>query len=324
MLRSAGYRFNRETFAIERYIVTSKKRTIRRAAFVLLSFGAFVLYYFIYTSCLKYDTPKTAMLKRKNDELRSELELLERRFDANNTILLELQHRDNNVYRSVYGMEEIPVDERNAGFGGVERYKHFELLSNGSFLADLEQKMDMLYKKAYVQSCSYEDVAVLAKRNGEMVSCVPAIPPVQLDNIHISSRFGYRSDPFSKLPKMHSGLDFAGTKGEPVYATGNGKVIESSRNFFGYGNEVVVDHGFGYKTRYAHLSSIDVEEGQFVQRGEKLGELGNSGRSTGAHLHYEVVYRDRKVNPYNFFDSELRGADYDSMINDGSTVGRNG
>lgn len=324
MSRGAGYRFNRETFAIEQYIVTSKRHTIRRVALVLLSFGTFALYYFIYTSCLGYDTPKTAMLKRKNAELRSELELLERKFDANNTLLLELQHRDNNVYRSVYGMEEIPMDERNAGFGGVDRYKHFELLSNGGFLAELEQKMDMLYKKAYVQSCSYEDVAVMARRNGEMVSCVPAIPPVQLNNIHISSRFGYRSDPFSKIPKMHSGLDFAGTKGETVYATGNGKVIEVSRSFLGYGNEVVVDHGFGYRTRYAHLSSIDVKEGQLVQRGEKLGELGNSGRSTGPHLHYEVLYRDKRVNPYNFFDSELRGADYDEMVNNGSAVRGNG
>ena len=315
MFRGAGYKFNRETFAIERHIVASRKRNMRNAVLLLLSFAAFAAYYFIYTDCLEFDTPKTAMLKKKSMELRSELELLERRFDANNALLLELQRRDNNVYRSVYGMEEIPMDVRNAGFGGVDRYKHFELLSNGTFLANLEQKMDMLYKKAYVQSCSYEDVVVLAKRNGEMVSCVPAIPPVQLDNIYLSSRFGYRSDPFSGSPKMHNGLDFAGSKGEPVYATGNGKVIEASRNFFGYGNEVIIDHGFGYKTRYAHLSEILVKEGQMVERGDQVGKLGNSGRSSGPHLHYEVMYRDRRVNPLNFFNSDLKGTDFEAMLN---------
>ena len=322
MFRGAGYKFNRETFAIERHIVASRKRNMRNAVLLLLSFAAFAAYYFIYTDCLEFDTPKTAMLKKKSMELRSELELLERRFDANNALLLELQRRDNNVYRSVYGMEEIPMDVRNAGFGGVDRYKHFELLSNGTFLANLEQKMDMLYKKAYVQSCSYEDVVVLAKRNGEMVSCVPAIPPVQLDNIYLSSRFGYRSDPFSGSPKMHNGLDFAGSKGEPVYATGNGKVIETSRNFFGYGNEVIIDHGFGYKTRYAHLSEILVKEGQMVERGDQVGKLGNSGRSSGPHLHYEVMYRDRRVNPLNFFNSDLKGTDFEAMLNK-ENAGRN-
>ena len=314
MFRGAGYRFNRETFAIERHIVTSRKRKMKSALLVVLSFAAFAAYYFIYTDLMGLDTPKTAMLKQKSDELRSGLELLERRMDANNTLLLELQRRDNNVYRSVYGMEEIPVDVRNAGFGGVDRYRHFEMLSNGEFLAGLAQKMDVLYKKAYVQSCSYEDVVVLARKNGEMVSCVPAIPPVQLDNIHLSSRFGYRSDPFKGTPKMHNGLDFAGSKGEPVYATGNGKVIEAARNFFGYGNEVVIDHGFGYKTRYAHLDKILVKEGQMVERGELVGELGNSGRSTGPHLHYEVSYRDRMVNPMNFFNSDLRGTDFEAML----------
>ena len=305
MFRGAGYRFNRETFAIERHIVTSRKRKMKSALLVVLSFAAFAAYYFIYTDLMGLDTPKTAMLKQKSDELRSGLELLERRMDANNTLLLELQRRDNNVYRSVYGMEEIPVDVRNAGFGGVDRYRHFEMLSNGEFLAGLEQKMDVLYKKAYVQSCSYEDVVVLARKNGEMVSCVPAIPPVQLDNIHLSSRFGYRSDPF---------------KGTP---TGNGKVIEAARNFFGYGNEVVIDHGFGYKTRYAHLDKILVKEGQMVERGELVGELGNSGRSTGPHLHYEVSYRDRMVNPMNFFNSDLRGTDFEAMLKK-DNAGQNG
>lgn len=323
MFRGAGYRFNRETFAIERHIVTSRKRKMKSALLVVLSFAAFAAYYFIYTDLMGLDTPKTAMLKQKSDELRSGLELLERRMDANNTLLLELQRRDNNVYRSVYGMEEIPVDVRNAGFGGVDRYKHFEMLPNGEFLAGLEQKMDVLYKKAYVQSCSYEDVVVLARKNGEMVSCVPAIPPVQLDNIYLSSRFGYRSDPFKGTPKMHNGLDFAGNKGEPVYATGNGKVIEAARNFFGYGNEVVIDHGFGYKTRYAHLDKILVKEGQMVERGEIVGELGNSGRSTGPHLHYEVSYRDRMVNPMNFFNSDLKGTDFEAMLKK-ENAGQNG
>ena len=323
MSASRKYIFNQETLSYEEQIKSGRSRVIHYSCLFMASIGMAVLYFWLYTSVFGQDLPKTARLRSINDGWSARVDIINRHLDEYDEALAMLQMRDDDVYRSVFGMSPISKEVRNAGFGGVDRYRHFEMLSNGEFLAGLEQKMDVLYKKAYVQSCSYEDVVVLARKNGEMVSCVPAIPPVQLDNIHLSSRFGYRSDPFKGTPKMHNGLDFAGSKGEPVYATGNGKVIEAARNFFGYGNEVVIDHGFGYKTRYAHLDKILVKEGQMVERGELVGELGNSGRSTGPHLHYEVSYRDRMVNPMNFFNSDLRGTDFEAMLKK-ENAGQNG
>lgn len=308
------YRFNAETLAYEVHKIPFVKRFSKGFALFLLSVVSFVGYFLIYTLHFGFDTPKLMALKQKSVELQSKLELLERRFEQNNNVLMELQRRDNYVYRPIFGMEEIPQDVRNAGFGGVNRYAHLENLSNSEFLTDIEKKMDILYKKAFVQSRSYDEVTVLAKRTGEMASCVPAIPPVQLDNTRLTSTFGLRTDPFTKRPKMHQGVDFAGSVGEPIYAPGNGKVVEVSFNFFGYGREVIIDHGFGYKTRYAHLHEIHVKEGDMVERGEQIGSMGSSGRSSGCHLHYEVLYKNGRVNPLNYYNSDVKGNEYVSMV----------
>lgn len=308
------YKFNPETLVYEVYRVSVSKRFYKGAALFLLSLAAFGCYMFIYTAYLGYKTPKTLALEQKSVELRSKLEILEHRFESGNAVLTQLQQRDNNVYRPILGMEEIPLQVRNAGFGGVSRYEHLDNSMNGKFLQSIELKMDMLYKKAYVQSRSYDEVTLLAERTGEMASCVPAIPPVQLENVRVTSHFGYRSDPFSKATTMHSGVDLAGNKGESIYATGKGKVVEVSINFFGYGNEVVIDHGFGYKTRYAHLSEFLVKEGDTVERGQIIARMGSTGKSSGTHLHYEVLYKNNRVNPMNYFDKEIRGSCYDDLL----------
>ncbi len=315
MARKRWYKFNSETLAYEVHKIPLRKRFSAGFVLFLLSLGGFVGYFVIYAVLLDLDTPKTMFLKQKSVELQSKMELLQRKFEQNNNVLMELQRRDNYVYRSIFGMEEISQDVRNAGFGGVNRYEHLENLSNSKFVTGIVKEMDILYKKAFVQSRSYDEVALMAQKTGEMASCVPAIPPVQLDKIRLTSRFGLRTDPFSQKATMHSGIDFAGNVGEPIYASGNGKVIEVAFNFFGYGKEVVIDHGFGYKTRYAHLSTIDVREGQMVSRGEKIGGMGNSGKSSGCHLHYEVMYRNNRVNPFNYFNTDLRGEEFLSMVN---------
>ncbi len=308
------YKFNAETLAYEVHKTPVSKRFSKGFVLFLLSVAAFVGYFLLYTLCFNLETPKLMALKQKSVSLQSKLELLERRFEQNNRVLMELQRRDDYVYRPIFGMEEIPQDVRNAGFGGVNRYEHLENLSNSAFLTGVEKKMDILYKKAFVQSRSYDEVAILAKRTGEMASCVPAIPPVQLENARLTSHFGLRSDPFTKRAKMHQGVDFAGKVGEPIYASGNGKVVEVSFNFFGYGKEVIIDHGFGYKTRYAHLHDIYVKEGDIVARGEQIGCMGSSGRSSGCHLHYEVLYKNNRVNPLNYYNSDVKGDEYFSMV----------
>ena len=178
------------------------------------------------------------------------------------------------------------------------------------------RRLDKLTKKAYVQSKSFDDVALLSKRAGDMASCIPAIPPINPDpkKYRISSTFGYRSDPISHRTTKHNGIDFAMKPGNPVYTTGDGVVESVKFELFGYGNSIIIDHGFGYKTRYAHMKSIVVTEGMSLKRGECIGYSGNSGKSTGAHLHYEVLYRGNAVNPYNYFDLSITPEEYATMV----------
>ncbi|MCI1720158.1 MAG: M23 family metallopeptidase [Bacteroidales bacterium] len=211
-------------------------------------------------------------------------------------------------------MDDIPADVRDAGYGFPEKYVWLQNFDNSDFMVASDMQMDMLYKKAYIQSLSYDKVEKMAKRAGEMASCVPTIPPVFLNHIKFSSGFGVRVDPIEGGGRMHAGIDLAGHQGEPIYATGNGRVAEVDYSFFGYGNEVVVDHGFGYRTRYAHLSRAIVRPGAYVQRGQQIAMMGSTGRSTGTHLHYEVEYRGSKVNPMNYFKKDISPEEYSRMI----------
>jgi murein DD-endopeptidase MepM/ murein hydrolase activator NlpD len=171
-----------------------------------------------------------------------------------------------------------------------------------------------------MQSKSFDEVIDLAKNKEQMILSVPAIQPVSVkDMARISDYFGFRRDPFTKEKKVHYGIDFVGPKGAPIYATGNGKVVSAEFSFFGYGNVVVIDHGFGYRTRYAHLQKIDVKVGNQVARGQVIGKLGSSGRSTGPHLHYEVLLRNKPVDPMNYFN-DMSPEIFDSMVKNSSQL----
>ncbi len=315
MSRKKRYQFNEQTLAYEVHRIPLGKRFSKGVLLFLLSLAAFAGYYMLYTQYFGLETPKTILLKQKYVELNSRYELLERKFEQNNQSLAELQMRDNNIYRPIFGMEELSQDVRDAGFGGVNRYARIESSSSSDALINAVKRMDVIYKKAYVQSKSYDEVGMLAKRAGDMASCVPAISPVALDNARLASLFGFRKDPFSGATRMHQGIDLSGDKGEPIYAAGNGKVVEVRNSFFGYGREIVVDHGFGYKTRYAHLHTMLVKVGDEVVRGEQIATMGNTGKSKGVHLHYEVIYRNNRVNPLNYYNQEIRGEEYMAMVN---------
>ena len=289
---------------------------IRSVLYFAVSLVMAVFYFWIYTSVLGFELPKTVLLKKSNAQWSSKVEVLNSQLDMYEETLEALQMRDDDIYRSIFGMNEIPSAVRNAGFGGVNRYERYDLMDTDGLLKNTAIRLDVLTKKTYVQSRSFDEVALLSKRAGDMASCIPAIPPVNPDRrkFRISSAFGYRSDPFSGRSTMHKGVDFAMKPGNPVYATGDGVVESVSFEFFGYGNCVVIDHGFGYKTRYAHLKSIGVVEGMSVKRGECIGESGNSGKSSGPHLHYEVIYKGRPVNPYNYYDLTISPEEYSTMV----------
>jgi len=310
------YIFNPETLSYEFQKTSGRSRVLKCAVILLACSCTTVLYFWIYTSVLGFDLPKTAYLKRVNDGWSAKVALIDRHIYEYDGILTGLQLRDDDIYRSIFGMNPISKEVRNAGFGGVNRYGYLDGIDNNGLLRNVVMKLDILTKKSYVQSLSYDEVGVFSKRAGDIASCVPKIAPIVPDNskYRLSSGFGVRVDPVYGGRAMHSGLDFALKIGNPVYSTGDGTVLEVVYSKAGYGNNVVIDHGFGYKTRYAHLSSIFVEEGQKVKRGDFIAKSGNSGKSSGPHLHYEVIYKGRPVNPINYLDLEISPEDYSSML----------
>jgi hypothetical protein len=315
MLGKKQYIFNEETLSYEVVKPTLKSRLLRCCVVLGLGFICFFAYFWLYSEALLLKTPKTIILESRNQELLSQIKGLNQKIEEEHRTLMEIEMRDNIVYRPIFGMEEIPSEVRDAGFGGVDRYSHLKHFEHSDILISSAMRLDILSKKATVQSRSFDEVSLLAKRAGDMASCVPSIFPVSTNSRNsLGSRFGYRSDPFTKGIRMHKGVDISGKTGEPIYATGDGIVVEVCYNFFGYGNQVVVDHGFGYKTRYAHLHQATVKPGQRVSRGEQVGKMGTTGRSKGVHLHYEVIYKGKAVNPCNYFDHEISPEEYQSMI----------
>ena len=295
---------------------SARSRVFRSLALFTISLGMAALYFWIYVAVLGLELPKTILLRKQTAQWEAKAKVLNRQLDDYSATLTTLQMRDDDIYRSLFGMNEIPSEVRNAGFGGVNRYAHYDDVDPNGILKMTAVRIDVLTKKTYVQSKSLDEVAKLSRRAGEMASCIPAIPPINPDKkiYRLSSSFGYRKDPFTGKSKRHTGVDFALKPGNPIYSAGDGVVESVKFELFGYGNQVVIDHGFGYKTRYAHLKSVGVGEGMKVKRGECIGLSGNSGRSSGPHLHYEVIYKGNYVNPANYYDLTITPEEYATMV----------
>lgn len=314
------YVLNRDTLEYEEVERPSTtKRYIRTIiSYGLSSISVFVLSLYLITDVFHTRTPKAMIVYRDYSEWRSKLNLLERRLESASLALSDMERRDNMLYRSVFGMETIPEDIRNAGCGGVDRYAYIKNRDYTGTLTSAMMRSEILLKKAYIQSKSFDQVAMVSERAAEMALCAPTIPPVNYSHVRQASGFGVRVDPILRNRyRKHQGVDLApksGKDGEPVYVTGNGVVKSVGYDAGGYGRYVLVDHGFGYQTRYAHLRKALVEEGQEVQRGQQIAEMGNTGRSTGTHLHYEVIYMGKHVNPVNYYNKDILPEDYAAII----------
>ena len=310
------YILNPETLLYEMKEVSLKSKFFKGLLLFAGSVAMAVLYIWLFTSVLGYDLPKTAFLKAERARWDARMDLMNTKLDRCEESIEALRVRDDDIYRSIFGMNEIPAGVRNAGIGGVDRYSFLDGLESDDRLKNTALRIDRLTRKVYVQSKSFDEVAAVSKTAGDMASCIPAIPPIVPDpsRYKMSSPFGYRTDPFTGASRMHTGLDFAMKIGNPVYATGDGVVESVKFEFFGYGNSITIKHGFGYETIYAHLNSVKVIEGMKVKRGDCIGESGKSGRSSGPHLHYEVVYKGRKVNPANYLDMSMSVQEYSDML----------
>ena len=323
MYKSKRYKFDNETLDCHEMTVPLYGKILKAAVLFVLSVCAFVFYLYLFTNVFGLKTPKTLVVERNLNEWHSKLDMLGLRFDKAEAALADLEMRDNILYRSIFGMEQIPSDVRNAGYGGVDRYSY--LRDGGDYsglLTSAVERIDILYKKAYLQSKSFDQVSIYSERAGEMALCVPTIPPVNMEHVRYASGYGMRLDPVYKdRVRLHAGVDLSprnGKEGEPVYVTGDGVVERVVRSRYGYGNYVLVDHGFGYKTRYAHLREASVVPGQQVRRGEMIAFMGNTGHSNGTHLHYEVIYMNKTVNPVNYYNQDISPEDYEAIISTGN------
>lgn len=318
MLQKKRYRYDPKTLAYELHQTPLKLLFSRGLVVFLITIATSVGYFWIYTEYFNLNTPKMLQLTRDNADLLAKLDLMSHQIERADQKLERLKQRDNNIYRPVFGEQEISDEVRNAGFGGVDRYNHLSFSQNSSFLTDISKRFDQLSKKTVIQSESFDKIGRLADQADEMASSIPHIPPVNLAaaDFRLTSAFGMRVDPYDGVMRRHTGIDIGGPMGSEVYATGDGVVIKRGFELSGYGNNIVIDHGFGYTTRYAHLKSggILAEEGQKVTRGEVIGYLGSTGRSSGPHLHYEVLFRGNHVNPYNFYSSDIGLDEYDQVV----------
>lgn len=318
------YKFNPNTLSYERIGLSFKEKFSKIAAYFSSSFAIALVIVIVFLNF--YETPRSRALKRENQHLLSQYELITRDINRIETVLNELQQRDDNIYRVIFEADPIPSSIRKAGFGGVNKYSHLEKLSNSDLIIETAKKIDILAKESYIQSKSFDEVLDLAMNKEKMLASIPAIMPVANEDLkRTASGWGYRIHPIYKVSKMHYGMDFTAPVGTPVYATGDGKVVEvsgSKNSRSGFGLVVKIDHGYGYETVYAHLNGFNVRQGQEVKRGDVIGFVGNSGGSTAPHLHYEVHRNGSAVNPQHYYFKDLTPQEYERMIAISSNIGQ--
>jgi murein DD-endopeptidase MepM/ murein hydrolase activator NlpD len=276
-----------------------------------LAVGIVILYYSY------FESPKELMLRNEVTEMEYYYENLKREVDKLNVILADMEHRDDNIYRVVLGAEPIEGAIREAGVGGMDRYAEIKdkaVLHKDLILA-LHESVDKLRRKVYIESKSQDEIVQLAENKAKLYAAIPAIQPIaNKELIALASGFGMRIHPVYKVKKMHAGIDFAAVIGTPIYATADGVVDVVQVSFSGYGKMVELDHGFGYRTRYAHMHGFAVHQGQRVKRGELIGYVGDTGLSTAPHLHYEVMINRQQVNPVHYFFNDLNATEYEKII----------
>jgi murein DD-endopeptidase MepM/ murein hydrolase activator NlpD len=307
------YKVNPQTLELERVKLGLKDLFLRGGYYLLggIVFATLVLFV-AYTF---FDSPKELMQKREIEQYALQQDLMNSRIDQLASVLKEIEDRDDNIYRIIFEAEPIPVEERKAGIGGSDRYRNLKGYENTQRITETAKKLDQLSRELYVQSKSFDEVYKLAKNKEKMLASIPGIQPVSNKDLkRIASGFGYRIHPIYKTLRMHEGIDFSAPIGTPIYATGDGTVESLKTKMSGYGKVVMINHGFGYETLYAHMSKIIVRPGQKVKRGEIIGYVGNSGRSTGPHLHYEVRKNDKPINPIHFFYQDLTPEEYEKVI----------
>ena len=311
-MRKVYYVYNPRTQTYDRIYPTVRQRLLShlRRLFIGMGLGAVCFV----APLIIFGSPSEKELRTENSRLRAQYDVLSRRLDEALYVLQDIQQRDDNLYRVIFMADPVPSAIRQAGYGGTNRYEHLMDMADAELVVNTTQKLDLLVKQLYIQSRSFDEVVELCRNHDQMLRCIPAIQPIANKDLRrTASGYGRRVDPVYGTTKFHEGMDFSAATGTEVYATGDGTVVEAGWQT-GFGNTIVIDHGFGYQTRYAHLNAFRTRVGKKVMRGEVIGEVGSTGKSTGPHLHYEVHVKGQVVNPVNYYFMDLSAEDYDRMI----------
>lgn len=312
MKRKVYYRYNPQTLAYERVYLSLKDKifTVFRHLISGIIVGIIALYAFIHF----IGTPWDMEQRKENQLIRSQYNLLSKRLDEALKVMQDIQQRDDNMYRAVFHADPIAPSIRSSGVGPGSRYEYLTDISSPDLIIESSKKMDLLAKQLYIQSNSFDEIIELSKSQKDRLAHIPSIQPVADKNLRkVASGYGTRIDPIYGTPRFHAGMDFAAPIGTPIYATGNGIVVYSDWKQ-GYGKCIIIDHGFGYQTLYAHMDAYKAAKGQKVLRGEQIGIVGNTGKSTGPHLHYEVHVKGQVDNPAKYYFMDLSPEEYDQML----------
>lgn len=313
-MSKAKYYYDPNTCKYEKIVPTTTDIVLDSIVSVSLVLLAAVAVVVVYMSF--YDTPKEVSLREENEKLQFYYSILQKQVNETNTTMAKLQQRDDNIYRTIYEQDPIPQSIRSAGIGGAQRYRELTEadLEKSDMIINTVKSIDQLKRSMYIQTKSYDELLTLAKNQHLMLASIPAIAPISTNDSYLSSGFGLRFHPIYKIRKMHTGLDFAARVGTPIHAAGGGTISRVSTRYYGYGKQVEIDHGFGFKTKYAHMSEFNVKVGQKVKRGELIGYSGNSGTSSGPHLHYEVIKNRKKVNPIHYIYRDISEEEYKMLV----------
>ncbi|GAA4893027.1 M23 family metallopeptidase [Flaviramulus aquimarinus] len=295
--------------------IERKKRTTFKYASIFILASVFFAFIFVFIASQYVESPKERALKRELHNMQLQFELINKKMAHAEAVLGNVADRDNNIYRVYFEANPIPDEQRKAGFGGVNRYKSLEGFDNSKLIIESNKRLDILQKQIVVQSKSLDEIANLAEEKEKLLAAIPAIQPVSNEDLtRMASGYGFRSDPFTKVRKMHWGMDFTAPRGTPVYASGDGLVVRADSGSSGYGKHIRIDHGYGYTSLYAHLYKYNVRKNQKVKRGDLIGFVGSTGRSEAPHLHYEIFKDGDRINPINFYYGSLTAEEFNKLL----------
>lgn len=315
------YKFNPDSLSFDKVRLGIRELLLRFLAYFIGSVLIAGIYWIIFAAF--FESPREKALSREVEQMTIQYDLIHREMSNMENVLEDLQKKDDNLYRTIFEAEPIPGTLREGGTGGVNRFKALEGYNNSNLVIETTNRLDKIRKRIYVQTKSFDDLINLAKNKEDMLRSVPAILPISnKDLTRTASGYGLRIHPIYKIIKFHAGMDFTAPAGTDIYSTGNGVVAAVLSSKRGLGNHIIVDHGFGYTSIYAHLSNFNVRVGQKVQRGDIIGYVGNTGTSVANHLHYEIKLNGSNVDPVNYYFEDLTSAEYEKMIEIASKTGQ--